>query len=318
MKPASVYVHDLTSALGERTETVEEAAARGLTFSSARALREAGFAEHRLCAPQTSAYDLARRAVSTLGAATDGTSAIVYSTCLPLNANLGDPAELERSRDVKVLMEFPASRLQSELGLHDAAVIGLDQQACTGLLGSIRLARALLVSEPGLGRILCVTADRFPSGAAYEQSYSLISDGASAFMVSREPLGYRVLACRQITNGALAAASDDEAVGCFFAYTHRLVRETVAAAGLEVEDVDWIVPQNTSEKAWEILARLLGIDRERVFYETLPRVAHVIGGDNVINLIELEAQGRVARGDRVLLVVAGYGLNWQGVLLEKA
>src|SRR5690606_39577843 len=58
--------------------------------------------------------------------------------------------------------------------------IGLGQQACTSMLGSLRIARALLRDEPELGRILCVSADRFPDGAEHEQAYNLISDGAAA------------------------------------------------------------------------------------------------------------------------------------------
>src|SRR5207244_2442363 len=85
--------------------------------------------------------------------------------------------------------------------------IGLNQQACTGMLGSLRLARMLLLTEPEMQRILCVTADRFPEGAFYEQSYNLISDGAAACVVSAEPTGFRWIAGHAITNGAMAMVS---------------------------------------------------------------------------------------------------------------
>jgi len=297
-----VFIHDLAYELGELSRTVEDTAALGCTLSSSGDLRAAGFDCHRVCSPETSAYDLARRTVSALNGRVEDTSAVVYATTLPLNGNLASPAEYASSRDVKALMDFPVSHLQSDFGLDDAVTIGLNQQACTGLLGSIRIARGLLASEPAFEQVLCVTADRFPADALYEQAYSLISDGASAFLVSREPRGYRVVACHHIANGALARASDDEAVGTFFNYTHRLVLETLEMAGTALGGVDWIVPQNTNPKAWGILARLLGFDSGRVFFESLPRVAHVIGGDNVVNLAELEASGRLESGQRVLLV----------------
>lgn len=314
---SDVFIHDFAYELGELSRTVEESADQGRTLSSSADLRAAGFERHRLCGPETSAYELAQRTVAAMNGRVGDSSAVVYATTLPLNGNLGAPADYASSRDVKALMDFPVSHLQSDFGLDDAVTIGLNQQACTGLLGSIRVARGLLAGEPDFEQVLCVTADRFPADAIYEQAYSLISDGASGFLVSREPRGYRLVACHHIANGALARASDDEAVGTFFNYTHRLVRETLEKARLDIDAVDWIVPQNTNPKAWEILARLLSVDPERVFFESLARVAHVIGGDNVVNLTELEASGRIRGGDRLLLVMAGYGMNWQAVLLEK-
>ena len=40
--------------------------------------------------------------------------------------------------------EFPATRLQFDLGLEHATVLGLDQLACTSILGAVRLARGSL------------------------------------------------------------------------------------------------------------------------------------------------------------------------------
>jgi 3-oxoacyl-[acyl-carrier-protein] synthase-3 len=176
---------------------------------------------------------------------------------------------------------------------------------------------SLLTTEPDLGRVLCVTADRFPRGALYEQAYNLISDGAAACMVSREARGYRLVASHQITNGALAQASDEETVGSYFNYTNRLIRDTLSRAGLTMGDIAWVVPQNTNVTAWKILSRILRFDYERVFFETIGEIGHIISSDNVVNLLALERARSVKPGDRLLLVMAGFGLNWQAVVLEK-
>jgi 3-oxoacyl-[acyl-carrier-protein] synthase-3 len=81
-------------------------------------------------------------------------------------------------------------------------------------------------------------------------------------------------------------------------------------------DIDWVVPQNTNSKAWQILSRLVGIDHRRVWLPTLPDVGHVISADNVINLASLVSSGQLRAGQRVLLLMAGFGLNWQAVVLE--
>lgn len=309
-----IYADSFCFALGDLSRTVEESVASGATFSGASELRAAGFARHHVCNDLTTAYDLALRAVGPLQLSE--VDAIVYTTCLPGSASLDDIDAYRRSRDVKHLMRYPASRLQSALGLDGAIVVGLNQQACTGLLGALRLARSLLLSEPGFERVLCVTADRFPPGARYEQAYNLVSDGAAGCLVSRASGRFRLVASHQITNGAMVEVSDDEVVGSYFGYTARLVQETLARSGWSALDVDWVVPQNTNPKAWQILRRLLGLHNARVHQETLPEVAHMISGDNLVNLADLVSTGRCAPGDRVLMVMAGYGMNWQATAMQ--
>jgi 3-oxoacyl-[acyl-carrier-protein] synthase-3 len=162
-----------------------------------------------------------------------------------------------------------------------------------------------------------VTADRFPEGALYEQAYNLISDGAAACVLSLAGGAWRLVACHAITNGALSLASDDETAGHFFTYTHRVIQETLAKAGLAMGDVAWVVPQNMNVTAWQILARLLDLDLERVACPTLPEAAHVISADNLLNLKRLTDEGCVQPGERALLVMSGFGLNWQCVILER-
>lgn len=315
---SACYVGHLSHALGDRSATVEQAEAAGRLVSGAAAIRDAGFDRHHVAAPGVSAYELARRAVSPIADVLGDVGAIVYVTCLPASGSLGASQAYADSRDVKHLMDFPASHLQADFGLGRAAIFGLAQQACAGMLGSLRLARSLLLAEPGLDRILCVTADRFPEGALYEQAYNLMSDGATACVVSAEPAGFRLRAFHAISNGALARVSDDEAAGSFFVYGHRTIVECLGQAGLALTDVDWIVPQNMNHRAWGILARLLGYPLERVLTPSLAEVGHVVCGDNLINLERLQAAGRFARGDTILLFMAGYGLNWQCALLEAA
>jgi 3-oxoacyl-[acyl-carrier-protein] synthase III len=42
----------------------------------------------------------------------------------------------------------------------------------------------------------------------------------------------------------------------------------------------------------------------------------MISGDNIVNLKQLADDGLLRPGDRVLSFMAGYGLNWQSILLE--
>ncbi|GAB7142831.1 3-oxoacyl-[acyl-carrier-protein] synthase III C-terminal domain-containing protein [Mycobacterium riyadhense] len=314
----AAYVDSFVYSLGERKCDVRDSAAAGKLVSSAEDLESAGFRWHHVCETSTGPYDLAK-AVTTELADTVGLAdidAIIYPTCLPVNGNVGSQKMWERTGDVKHLMDFPASRLQADFGLDGAVVIGLNQQGCTGMLGSIRLATTMLAAEEQWRRVLCVTADRFPETARYEQAYNLISDSAAACIVKREPRGFRYVGAHQITNGGLVDADDDETVGTFFTYTHRVITETLTRNGLRIDDVAWIVTQNTNDKAWQVLARFLGVDIAKVCFSSLADVGHAISADQVINLVELIGSGRIRPGELLALVVAGSGLTYQCVILE--
>lgn len=313
----SVFINHLAYALGDKPGTVEQAEQNDMLLSPASALREVGFARHHICSNKTTTYDLAYRCVRNIHDDLGNIDAIIYATCIPSNGTTGAESKFRETRDVKYLMDFPASHLQADFGLEKAIVIGLNQQACTGMLGSIRLARNFLVSEPEMTRILCVTADRFPEGSLYEQAYNLISDGAAACVVSTKAAGFRVLAFHGITNGAMVMASNDQTVGCYFSYAHQVIHRTLHKAGLAITDIDWIVPQNTNMKAWQILSRIFDFDYGRVYFPTINDVAHVISGDNVINLKKLLEEGKLKSGERILLFMAGYGMNWQCIILER-
>jgi 3-oxoacyl-[acyl-carrier-protein] synthase-3 len=315
---AAVYLSDIAVALGEREFRLEDSAAAGRLSSRPEALRAAGFDRHWLAAPGTSALDLAAAAIEPLRGALRGIDLLLHASALPGNACADGAAGYAATRDVRHLMDFAASRLQARFGLDEAALVGVGQQACTGLLGAIRIGAALLAADPDLRRALCVTADRFPEGALYEQAFNLVSDGASACLLSREPRGFRLLAAHQVSNGALVLADAERTAGAFFPYMHRLVTQTSAKAGLRPAQLDWLVTQNTDHKAWQVLASLLGLDLGRFYSPTRAALGHVISSDCLANLAALEADPRLHAGQRVLVAMAGYGSHWQALVLERA
>ncbi len=311
------YLDNLCCAFGEQRRSLEASASAGMLRSPPEHLRSAGFEQHFACDATSTSYDLAVRATEQVRGALGGVRVIGYHTGLPRNANLGSEQELQQTREIRHCTDYPASRLQAHFELHDATVVGLTQQACTGILGLVRLMRALLITEPHLGKALCVTADRLPPGALYEATYNVLSDGAVGCTVSTAGGAFRIVAAHAITNGAMSLVSADEAVGSYLTYSHRLITELLERAKLTLGDIHWVVPQNMARAAWNVLARLLRYDFERVLFPSLPEVGHLVSGDNLVNLMREQDAGRFTRGDLVLLPSAGYGLNWQCLLLEK-
>lgn len=311
------YVGEFGYALGAVECELAESVGRGLTVSSEEDLAYAGFSTHHIAGESETGYDLAERAVRNMGLDRDSTiDAIIYATCIPENGNSGSRERWFESKDVKHLMQFPAGELQATFGWDDAIVLGVTQQACTSMLGSARIASALLEVEHGWSRILCVSSDRFPSGSKYEQAYNLISDGAAGCVVSREPSFASIVAAHQITNGGMSKADDDETVGMFFAYAARVIRECAHKAGVKTSSLDWIVAQNTNIRAWQVLCSVLDVDFDRIWAPSISEVGHVISSDPVINIRALADSRKAKAGDLIALVMAGFGLNWQCLILR--
>ncbi len=316
----NIFITALGSAVGSQRQSIAQAESLGLLLSPAHVLEESGFHFHHRCDASESTYDLAARAVANiLGTNTELAKAIdliCYATCIPANSNVGAIDDFVETGDVKFLMDFPVSHLQAQFAMERAQTFGITQMACTSLLGAIRMGAAVLASE-SLSHALCITADRFPPGAKYEQSFNLISDGAAGCILSTEGGEFIYRGAHHITNGAMAQASDDETAGFFFNYSHRLIHETLAKVQLQLSDVSWIVPQNTNSKAWQVLASLLRFDLARVLMPTRPEIGHCISGDNLINLHACLNDNVFSAGDIILLPMAGYGLNWSCIVLEK-
>ena len=55
---------------------------------------------------------------------------------------------------------------------------------------------------------------------------------------------------------------------------------------------------------------------ERFFGRNIARKGHTIAADNAINLCDAVKQGKVKRGDYLLLFTFGFGAHWACTILE--
>ena len=309
-------------ALPAETRSVRELAAAGALESEPELLERFGF--DRVCvAIEETPYELAHAAASALlrEESVDPSSidALVYGGA-PGALAFARPAEAS-ARAVDLCdarrFEYPATRLQYDLGLGKATVIGVDQFACTTLFAAVRVARALCIAE-GLERVLCVSSEFYPARAGREAITNCTSDAACAVLVDRGGLRNRIVGSATTTKGYYweAEAMRDEVVASYFPTAVHVIRRAIADAGWEPADVDWIVPHNVSAKSWEILSRLAALPNARLWDDNIARIGHTLAGDNFINLRDALDSRAIVPGDKVLLFAYGYGAHWTGLALE--
>lgn len=324
MTPAlAVGIQALGYYLPPRTETVETLHASGRTTTRPEQLRGLGYAQVHVAGSMTT-VEMARSAIADLQRRSDvdlgRVSLILYGGALATSSVIEVSAEqhAELERNPLPLFRFPGTRLQAELGLPHAAVIGVSQLACNAFHGCLRIARALLVAEPGLDSILCVAADKFPEHANREVVFDIMSDGACAAIVRRDEPRGRILGTSQITRGTYwdGESRHDALVAAYFPLARQAVYEAVASAGLSIGDIHCFVPHNFSVRSWEILSRILEIDHAKVFLDNVARIGHVVASDNVINYVDAVSRGRIRPGDKVALFVTGFGAHFSCTIVE--
>jgi 3-oxoacyl-[acyl-carrier-protein] synthase III len=304
------------------TRSVRELAATGLLESTAETLESLGFGQIRVACEESS-YSLALAASTRLleesGVDRDSIGLLVYGGA-PGGLAFAPARELaSAARDVVSAARFryPSTRLQYDLGLERAAVLAVDQLACTTLFGAVRVARALCVAE-GIERALCVSADMYPPLAGREALFNCTADAGCAVLIERENPRNRIVAARTITKGYYwnADAMRDEIVASYFPTARHLITGTVRDAGWSSDDVDWVIPHNVSRRSWEILMGLVGLPRARLWADNIARDGHTLAGDNFINLHDALSAGTITPGDRLLLFSYGYGAHWTALAVE--
>jgi 3-oxoacyl-[acyl-carrier-protein] synthase III len=95
----------------------------------------------------------------------------------------------------------------------------------------------------------------------------------------------------------------------------KTVEKTLSMAGLDLNDVDLIVPHQANYRIIEASAKSLAIPIAR-FYINLDRVGNTSAASIPIALSELDRAGRLKKGMKVLMIGFGAGLTWASMLLE--
>jgi len=93
-----------------------------------------------------------------------------------------------------------------------------------------------------------------------------------------------------------------------------VARETVAAAGMSLSDVDWLIPHQANVRILEATARKLGLPLERLVV-TVDHHGNTSAASVPLALDEFVRAGRIREGQRVLLQGVGGGFTWGATLV---
>jgi 3-oxoacyl-[acyl-carrier-protein] synthase-3 len=230
---------------------------------------------------------------------------------------------------------FPgtACLLQERLGIHGPAAFDV-QAVCTGFVYALAIAekfirtgsakRALVVGAETMSRIVdwndrstCVLfgdgAGAVVVGASDEQgilSSHLHADGAykDLLTVSTETPERGAASGRITMRG-------NEVFRMAVTTLDALVGETLAANDLKKADIRWLVPHQANIRIIAATAKRLGMAMDQVIV-TVDRHGNTSAASIPLAFDSGVRDGRIQRGDVVLMEAFGGGLTWGSVLLR--
>ena len=258
----------------------------------------------------TLAADAARRALEQAGVDAAEVRLIVLATATPDQT-------------------FPSSatKVQAMLGIDDC--IAFDVHAvCTGFLYALSVAEAMIRAGTA-DTALVIGSETFSRILDWEDRTTcvLFGDGAGALVLRAEDGERGILATRLHADGRHndllyvdGGPSTTGTVGKLRmkgreVFRHAVVNladvmnEVLAAAGLDAEAVDWVVPHQANSRILDATARKLGLPPEKVVV-TVDRHANTSAASVPLALDTAVRDGRIKRGDLVVLEAMGGGFTW--------
>ena len=94
-----------------------------------------------------------------------------------------------------------------------------------------------------------------------------------------------------------------------------VVDEALEANGVSRKDIDWLIPHQANLRIIEGIGRKLNLPASKVVV-TVDRHANTSAASIPLALAEACADGRVRRGDLILMEALGGGLTWGSALVR--
>jgi 3-oxoacyl-[acyl-carrier-protein] synthase-3 len=230
---------------------------------------------------------------------------------------------------------FPSSatKVQAALGIKDCVAFDV-HAVCTGFLYALSVADSMLRSG-NAKKALVIGAETFSRILDWEDRATcvLFGDGAGALVLSGEDSDSGILATKLHADGRHndllfvdGGPSTTGTVGKLRmkgreVFRHAVVNladvlnEVLADAGLTAADVDWVVPHQANARILDATAKKLGLPAEKVVV-TVDQHANTSAASVPLAFDAAVRDGRIKRGDLVVLEAMGGGFTWGAAALR--
>lgn len=309
----TIGIQSISYVLPKKIKTLPALEKEGRLSSGATRLSALGFEKVHI---GTDHMELATAALKSLLAKNSidpqSIDLFIYAGALP-NSHLA----VENNNQGLTFFKYAASKLQYDFDLSKAVTFSISQQGCVSLMNAVWIAINTLKSE-SYKTALCLSADVLPTIAKREIIYNAMSDASCAVLLKKNALRNTIITYHQISKGYYwnPEKKENEIIASYFPTAKLAVEQTLAKAGLQKIDIDWIIPHNVSKKSWEILVGLLQLPKARLYEKNMKRVGHTIAADNFMNLQDALDEGIIKKNQYMLLFTFGFGAHWSCMIVK--
>lgn len=287
-----------------------------------------GMRERRIAAADEATSDMAAKA---------GREALVAAGVAPADVDL----LIVGTSTPDMLFPSTACLVQSALGVEQALCFDLSA-ACSGFLYSLETARGLLESG-NYETALVIGADKMSAVTDWEDRGTciLFGDGAGAVVLKRTVTHRGIMATVTNADGGLGDLLMIPAGGSRQPASEATVRErlhtvkmagnnvfkhavrcmtdagqmALEKAGLGIDDVTWVIPHQANMRIIQAISDRVGIGIDR-FVVNLDKYGNTTAATVPVAMDEAIRDGRIKRGDILLIIVFGGGFTWGASVLE--
>lgn len=299
----------------------DDLAARGIDTNDEWIVSRTGIRTRYLAATGTTSSELgleaAKRALEMAGVQAEELDLIIVATSTP-----------------DFIFPSTACLLQARLG--NVGAMAFDMQAvCAGFVYALAVAekfirsgshrKALVVGAEVFSRILDwqdrTTCVLFGDGAGAVVLEGSDHPGILATSMHADGNQFGILNVPgQVCNGQVTGdpflRMDGQAVFKFAVRVlSEVANEACKAGGMATSDIDWLVPHQANIRIIESTGKKLGLSGDKVIV-SVDRHGNTSAASIPLALDEAVRDGRIRRGQKVLLEGVGGGFTWGAVLLE--
>ena len=303
------------SYLPPRVMTNQDFAARGLDTSDAWIRERTGIASRHIADEKQTSSDLAleacRKALEASGVKAAEIDLIIVATSTP-----------------DYVFPSTACLLQAKLGATGGAAFDV-QAVCSGFVYALATADSFIKNRMAK-KALVVGAEVFSRILDWNDRGTcvLFGDGAGAVVLAagdRPGIHASILHADGSQSGLLSVPGNvnrGEICGSpflqmdgqgVFKFAVRVLeesaRETVAAAGLTLNDVDWLIPHQANVRILDAVARKLKLPAHKLVV-TVDHHGNTSAASVPLALDEYVRAGRILPGHRILMQGVGGGFTW--------
>ena len=230
--------------------------------------------------------------------------------------------------------------VQDKLGAKNAWAFDINA-ACTGFIYALKLGRSLIRSGEA-NNALIIGAETLSKALNWEDRGScvLFGDGAGATVLTSTeedcgikcvnvksdgskgdslviqglPLNSPFKDGREVSENYINMNGRE-----IFKFATKVMEESIVEIlekeNIKIEDIDAIIPHQANLRIIDYVVKRLGIPREK-FITNLQNYGNTSGASIPIALCEAIDDGKVKRGDNIIMVGFGGGLTWGAALIK--